>query len=1411
MAGPNQSGSIETANDNKDDRNAFSILMSEFSKEKLKNPATRSQYVNELRSAGNITPELLEEIRRFAGKDSSGKYDGLEIIPEKLNYHALVRETGAYFTTISNNKRTLKDLYLQDYDVTDSVLSKKIDWALENQNEAEIDVLLRSDKKRKSFLEEQYGSTAFPTEKSISSFLKELDLNKRYNLLDEEHKSDFIHIVSKIQTGQKIDDIDLEILFESNAYSAKEKEKLLNKLVPSISLAQALSYGIMTQAQALDLKKQQVKENSNKLSSDDINDIVGQIDDSQVRLSTAKFTGNKSNREALINDSRIFEDFAKKYNNEIDNIQENIKQGDMRKSSDFQNALAAFPTVSGSENLKAWSVFEMNQTQTVDGTTKNVIIYGEVKSLSDTWEITFIEKSNDNKYDPSGAIQTTESYADFIKYIEWGNAKEWVSFTSLRILSPAQLDKNIKEGEIKEYQGLDLRLEGRDEIKSDIDDMTRDINGIKQALKDREVQMRNDLSEEWFSKEEIQHRIDSDPWIQENREKISHLEQRQLTKTNYLENIEAQHKEKFIDRLDEIDHDGHNFWLDHGTTFKTKSGHVYTIESVDEMWEQVIMTSLAGQEIVSFEQFYKGFKDQAAARIGMQSNGFSGLMESLSSDDKAPRAWSNFDFTDNSIKRKNSTKKIQYDYLVAEVWEWVELLKIHDISGDRITVSFWEIRSERKKDAKWEVMRDDEGKSVNDEKFSIENKEYTVSAWFLEDYIKENKLVPRGMDDKNEVTKTDEKYDSIKKNFHLFSWMFNERATIADAVKGGHLFYEQLKEMIEMWSDEKANQFALKYMWGLLTADAKRDMQSRLEQKQKKTMEEYVERLETVASDVAVKMIDQWLHDKYGPPFQKEAAVVFMLKKYGVLNAKALQKYEGKYLWYQALGGTPWDDFFLQIKKEKEDQSLPFTEELLVYLFIKKQCHPDGYKWIKRRSKLHKEVKKIRAVGKEEEYETGKRDGNDERDIMWRVNGGIGEMHSNNYPNMVGWLEVAINKWGPMHVMNKIPFMAAYSGVAYNFEEKITDQLKNFPGGTRILMMLRMFSYHKDLDLLNNTILQISKSLQERWDPKYRTMWIEAQELFDDRRNSGGWVKAKLNKTEEFYDKYGKEITDALYMLNTWDTDDTHNKIIFFEKDYDASKDTETDPKKIADKKERAKVFSQYYGLLHAYIGADTSFWDEDLMNDPFKHAGTSGLELHKMAEELLVLRQGQWTKKHAGPSMWEEVEKEFKAIPKRQYHKDDAINKAMQKKLLEDNLRRLVSGIMKILGSNGRELAGYNSPTWLTSQLNEWGIDMTRFENVAGFSVEWLLEGHDAWSNEIISEFADQIISVETNGWHFRHKVNNMFSKDNSGLDIAKVVQTTGDRVNKSTTANDNINPLNSVNPYGTDPEPSDIYKQAA
>ena len=188
-----------------------------------------------------------------------------------------------------------------------------------NLTDKQILNYISSDKNRKSFLQNQLWNNPLPAEKSLAAFLKDFNLQKRYDLLtDEGEKSDFHAIVQKIQSGQRIDELDLEVLFEWSIYNAKEKERLLNKLVPSITLSQALDFGIISQAQANDLKLQQVKALDDSLSDSDTREIVSQINDKDIKIAMSQFTAHKSNRDALIENSEIFRDFARKYNQTVD-------------------------------------------------------------------------------------------------------------------------------------------------------------------------------------------------------------------------------------------------------------------------------------------------------------------------------------------------------------------------------------------------------------------------------------------------------------------------------------------------------------------------------------------------------------------------------------------------------------------------------------------------------------------------------------------------------------------------------------------------------------------------------------------------------------------------------------------------------------------------------------------------------------------------------------------------------------------------------------------------------------------------------------------------------------------------------------------------------------------------------------
>lgn len=99
--------------------------------------------------------------------------------------------------------------------------------------------------------------------------------------------------------------------------------------------------------------------------------------------------------------------------------------------------------------------------------------------------------------------------------------------------------------------------------------------------------------------------------------------------------------------------------------------------------------------------------------------------------------------------------------------------------------------------------------------------------------------------------------------------------------------------MVKEGQESKANHFALHVFGKVLPEDAKIDLQSRIEQTEKKEMDEHLSRLKGINSALAVKQIEKWLKDKRTPEYKKEAGLMYMLEKYGALCCKhALYKYK---------------------------------------------------------------------------------------------------------------------------------------------------------------------------------------------------------------------------------------------------------------------------------------------------------------------------------------------------------------------------------------------------------------------------------------------------------------------------------------------------------------------------------------
>ena len=432
---------------------------------------------------------------------------------------------------------------------------------------------------------------------------------------------------------------------------------------------------------------------------------------------------------------------------------------------------------------------------------------------------------------------------------------------------------------------------------------------------------------------------------------------------------------------------------------------------------------------------------------------------------------------------------------------------------------------------------------------------------------------------------------------------------------------------------------------------------------------------------------------------------------------------------------------------------LSLEQNKRIYLL---QCKPEWYNGKTRRSRIHKEYKALRAKWKDEEYEKWKKDWNDIRTIEWRNEFTLKELMWLTYPNAVWWLETIIGKWWSMFEMNKIPFLMMFSWVAYGFEQKTIDTLKNFPCESKMLPMLRFIWQLSDIDLVNETIVALSKRLWEIKGDKW--MYNDALEIFSNQKSTSLPDPEKISKTEKFYDKYWEVLTDALYSLNTRKTDEYSwtSKIIRLEKDTHL----DDDGKEVSGN----TTFKKYYDLMGIYKD-QFSFKDDEKFSDPFKKAWTSGINMHYVAAQ--VLQQDQWwgyRMSKSWPSMWDEISDEINAIVKRDYWSKGTknwVNNSRKKQDLEYLLKWLITWLLEAHGSrlDILEKVINDNTSVMGNHLRSWGLN---FNDILNFSYKNII---DWWADTIISGYADTLI---TGKWWITSKISSAISWTQQATDNA-------------------------------------------
>ncbi len=1256
--------------------------------------------------------EFINKISRLSSIDSSTKKDlemyarnnpdaeGVDI--KSILHKDLVWELTNQIVVFNNQRRQLEKVILSTYDISASQYNSELLDDVESLELNDISALMSSQSSLEKFLKQKLGKSII--KKDLIGKLDKLWLKERMSSLWTDGQNAIAYLFDRFDNLSSISINHLQELFATWVFSDEEKIDFVKVFIPTITLSEAISLRLVSKAQAQKTRKNIVLEwlkYNEKIVIDDadISNIAKNLDNKKIKVSLQEFVKKPSDAMRLMSKNGESLSYLRdEFNALLQKVSKTNTQGmdfawlkeklvqwgklDSHSASKF----VVWNTIVIHENITKKAVREIEQEKPQ----QNKRYLKILDDWATNWIIRF-QKRWINKFDDSEINIEELGYEKFLTMMlkwwkaanEYGDYDTQALFSSIEVYNDDEITSKIQAWEIIE-SGDKLRLwdtrylsEERQKNKQTYRKQLEKENNASGDTKYTSQQIQ-DMIDEKFPPEDFQGSLD---WVYENNKTA-------------LEN-----------KINSIDDKWKEYKLEPGTTFQVwktwdKEYSMFTIVWINENIITITSSVWSGKlEKIDFQSFYQSFKDKRAKRTSYFENNtgwFKDVISSVSWWEWKLSQWKQFTFSKNQIVKKqwSDSDTITYPYLGGTNSE--ELIKIEKIDWDQVTFKRWKIK------ARYDEKKLNDGESRRDAKqwddITLESHVYVWNIGFIDSYIKEHGLVPRS-DKEDDDVKSDEDTDIKWMKWNFFSKIF-KNMSIFEIWAWMKIWLESIQNYLKEWNDQHAAQFASGFFGKMLPEDLKNDLKARVEQTEKKSMDDYIQRLKDVDSSDATEMIASVLLNTDSPEPHKEAGAIFMMEKYWTLYAKRwLNKYKGSFLWYKALWGKIGDDLYNQIKAQQEAKDENFNEEHLVYVLLVKQCQ---WKLKPKRlqTRLHKNFKRVRAQWKTEEMETGRTDSADERTIWGRITWGIEELGWGTYPNAIGWAENVVHKWWTMAEMTKIPFVMAFSWIAYRFDSlQISDALKNFCWKWLLIPLTRFMSYTSDMDLLNNTIVELSHRLEARtW--KYPGMWAWAEKISNNQKTWKWSDKKRLSETEDFFDTYWDILVRSLFMLNDGKTDDESelSKLIFFEKDDHIDENGK--------KKSWSNTFKKYYDSLQWLMDADADFTVKDTMTDAFKHAGTSWFYMFK-ATKNIEQSQGWGFRNHDVWSfMWEEIQDEFRAVISRKSYSDFWENS--QRKLLKDMLGQFLAALLELHSTNTnvlRALSSQESSIW--SQLIKWGIDV--------------------------------------------------------------------------------------------------------
>ncbi|QFR39047.1 hypothetical protein A9Q91_02320 [Candidatus Gracilibacteria bacterium 28_42_T64] len=1254
------------------------------------------KYVN-----GNIKSGF--ELYLIKNKD---KYIGIDI--SEISIIDLKKILARDISELSGKRLGLKKHLMSEYDNLDE---RTLIGEIEKKDINELTELIKNKKMRHEFLGPFFEKNKGIEESIKVSFFDKLDFSEQEKQkileLDEQNQGSILPILKELNGRNKAislgsTDVNAFVdLLKLDFLDIDFKKQVISDFLPIVSIYDAKNIGILTVKDVDKEKRKKIEESYDRSYIHDVGlqNLVDSLKEESNYIDTKDYL-SAENVTKIIDQNflsrKIVENFSDSFNNSLDIIKNRVLETGPQNINELIVGLEQINTNQRFKGLEKFRKGNVIKYITKDKEGNQQISYLKIVSENEekkAFGTRPIGQGNKIGKNNNSAL-TVKTYFEFLDILKEPSIE-------LEFFTTKEIDEQIKDP-TNALENIGFELYTLDDLE--------DLNHRK-ALEKKYVEKLKGEIEDLEKKGEMSGKDDESKKLLAQYKRRLELLGTESNNEKFLNFINLQ---KLIKSLDGLDPEGKKYGFEKGTFIETKEGS-FEVTGIDEEKSEIRLSSIAGEESLPFSIFLDSFEQNNAYRVKNIDN-FETLIQGEKGDNKK---WENHEFIDGKFIAKSvqdGSKKVDktVKYLTSTKSDTV--LEICSINGNNVAVKVGSRKNigDLEDDEKKKYKKDEKGEIL----YIKGADKKTISLNELSQFIKKEELDPNWKTGKtHEPEAVKDLHEDIKGSFssRLFS-----RISIAEALAGGKMMFDSLEETLKKGNDLHAAKVALG-MGKFLPEEIRAELEIKVERAEGDEMDKELEGLGKVDSPIATKRILGWLKNSDTPEAKKEAGLMFMLSKYGVLYAKKLEEYRGEFLWYQAFGGRIGDELYLEIKAQAEESDVTFSEETLMHILVNRQCKNKLKP--KRRSRLHKEYEGKWKGGIDEEFEKGYKDANNKRTATDMVRGGMEEAVDGTIPNAIGWFKKAIERGGTLEEMSEGFFSLLYSGALYNVDQATFLKIKGLWDGEGMPLIMTRFSTKKsDMVLFNKVVLDVSLRMQDIY-PELDGIGKAAQSLFNRAQKGDGKEGDRIKETQNFWKKYGTPLSRALNFSNNDDpTYAKTDKLIFLEQD-------------------KNKNFKKYYEDVQGFTTEGT--FKKDFMDDACGVVGLTGLNTNQLAKQYLKLSPGgQLIEESVGAKVWTEFMKDIDSIPMKDFHEDGDKNLEQKRRYLQKFLRDLFSAFLS--NHAGNALSYYNKSTSEIGQvLQYWSVDLMR--DLDGMSSSDISEGKKG--TELINRVINKILSGSTSG----------------------------------------------------------------